>query len=354
MTRIFITHIVPRDDAVQHNLSVAACNFSWNLIEGGAFDKFYSVLPTFVGSGVEQFDGLVCSRLRRWGVTRRLAPIAENIKLFRRIPRGASVWYYNCTQLNMLLIVLLRLFKPSVKQQMIILDYTPTRKLMERFFLWLANHMDGTIRLADSPLFTVKNTACLPGVVPMNGKGYPRVERVEKSFLISGALGDNIAMLPMLLEAFSQMPELTLHITGKAPDESLITRYTKQQKNIVYHGMVAYEEYLRILHATPFLLSTRNPDYPENQCNFPSKIIEALLHNRIIVSTLHYPQLNGVRYFEVPADGAGFANALCDIAKLPDEQLLTYANQSQLVTSLFNTNVWRDTIARIEENSTRK
>ena len=33
--RIFITHILPKDQILKYKLSIAACNFSYNLIEGG-------------------------------------------------------------------------------------------------------------------------------------------------------------------------------------------------------------------------------------------------------------------------------------------------------------------------------
>lgn len=351
MQRIFLTHTVPKDMVLKYKLSMAACNFSHNLMDGGIFDKTYSVLPTFVRGKVEMFDGLVYSSLREHGILGRLAPVMENIKLFRQIPRKASIWYYNCNILNATLIVLLKLFKPSVRQQMIILDYTPSNRPIERFFLWLINHMDGTIRLADSPLFTTRNSVCLPGVVPAGSLQYPSVTVVKKEFLISGALGDNIAMLPLLLDVFSQLPDLTLHITGKAPDTDLIGKYTGKYGNIIYHGMVSYEEYLRILHETPFLLSTRNPKYLENQCNFPSKIIEALLHNRIIVSTLHYEQLNGIRYLEVPSDKEGLKMNLQKIAFMPQSQLLLYANQAEEVKVRFSCEIWRKNMIDIEKRT---
>lgn len=349
MQRIFLTHSVPSDKVLRHRLSVAACNFSNNLIDGGVFDKVYSILPTFVNEAVEPFSGLVYSSLRRNIILRRLAPLAENVTVFAKIPSKASIWYYNSTILNALLIVLLKLFKPGVKQYMIILDYTPSAKPVDKFFLWLTNKMDGTIRLADSPLFICQNSICMPRVVPINAKEWPKIASIKKSFLISGALGYNISMLPMLLEAFSKLPEMELHITGKANDLKLINSYTERCSNIVYHGMVSYDEYLRILHDTPFLLSTRNPEAPENQCNFPSKIIEALLHNRIVISTLHYPQLNGIKYLEVFAQIDGFVSALQNIARMPQDKILPYANQSEKVMQCFNTEVWKSNMEKIEK-----
>ena len=346
--RIFITHTVPRDKALRYRLSIAACNFCHNLLEAGVFEQTYAVLPSFVSGEVDNFPGLIYSSFWRKRWLNRLAPVVENVKLFCCIPCDASVWYYNCTILNATLIVLLRLFKPKVKQQMIILDYTPSRNPIDRFFLWLTNHMHGTIRLADSQLFTVRNSICVPGVVPLDSPQCPIVTELKEEFLISGALGDNIAMLPMLLEAFSRLPKLTLHITGQAPDPKLIEQYTRKYTNIIYHGMVSYDEYLHILHNTPFLLSTRNPNAPENQCNFPSKIIEALLHNRIIVSTIHYPQLEGIKYFEVGADLASFINDIQEVISLPAKDLLSYANQGEVVRHRFSVNVWRNAMQEIE------
>lgn len=347
MFRIFITNIVPHDKILKYNLSVASCNFSYNLIGSGGFNKIYSILPTFVKGDVKPFKGLIYSRLRN-SIFNWAAPIVENIQLFRKIPCNSSVWYYNCTILNVTLILLLKFFKPSVKQQVIILDYTPSKNLFNRVLLWVSNHVNGTICLAHSPLFTCKNSICLPGVVPMNSPLYPTIKEIKKEFLISGALSDNIAMLPMLLDVFAELPNFTLHITGNAPDYGLVEKYITKYKNIIYHGMVNYDEYLQILHNTPFLLSTRNPESPENQCNFPSKIIEGLLHNRIILSTLHYVQLNGIKYIKVGCDTKSFKKSLCEISEMPSSHLLLYANQANEVKQRFNSEVWKEYFVKIE------
>ena len=327
---------------------MAACNFSHNLIEGNGFDRVYSILPTFVSGDIENFDGLIYSKWRKHSFLKRFAWIPESFKAFQQIPRNSTIWYYNCTILNALLIVLLKIFKPSVKQQMIVLDYTPSSSLDSKVYLWLTNKMDGIIKLADNPLFKVDNSACLPGVVPHETVNYPTVNDVKKEFLISGALNDNIAMLPMLLEAFSKMPDMILHITGRAPDENMVRQYSFKHKNIIYHDMVAYDEYLDILHSTPFLLSTRNPEMPENQCNFPSKIIEGLLHNRIIVSTIHYPQLDGINYYEVGSDRDAFMENLRSIFDKGISEILRYANQSGKVKASFSTDVWMKRMKAIE------
>lgn len=353
MKKYFLTHIAPKDKVLEYKVSSAAYNFSYNLMSGGAFDAVYSILPAYV-QGEKSFptDGDVeyIYSSWRWGgkIWRKLAPIRENISLFRKIERGSSVWLYNMTMLNVWLVLLLRWFKPSMKINVIVLDFTPGEKY-NNFFLRQINKCHGRILLANSPLFKKENAVVLPGVTPENGVVYPVVEAIKKEFLISGVLSENIAMLSMLLPAFSKMPDCTLHVTGMIENDAWIKEYADKYPNIRYHGCVPYDEYLAILHSTPFLLSTRNPAFPENQCNFPSKIIEALLHNRIVVSTLHYDQLGDIRYLEVPSEETAFIDAIKQIVQKPENELLFYANQSGEVKRMFSVEVWNRVMSELEE-----
>lgn len=358
--RYFVCPLLPKNCVCQLNGSIAANNFCYNLISSNIFTDILPYLP--VGDidksrlqYPEKEVTVFCNvRWRSNPIFCKFAFISENISMFHNIKKGSYVWFYNLPYTIILLFILLRLFKPSVKCNLIMLDYTPGRKglrsCLNAIEIKCINKMHGIIKLSDSALFTVKNSCCLPGVVPADSMSYPEVNTIKKTFLISGALGDNIAMLPMLLSAFAEMPDMTLHITGKAPDMQLVESYTSRYKNIIYHGMVEYDEYLHILHETPFLLSTRNPSFSENRCNFPSKIIEALLHNRIVISTLHYKQLDGVKYFKVASDSEIFINNLREIVSLPHSELLSYANQGGFVRQQFSCNVWKDCMIKIENN----
>lgn len=351
MIRIFISHILPKDYMLRYNLSVAACNFSWNLINGGVFDKFYSIMPTYVKNSLDDVDmpELVYSSLRsKGGVLSKIAILHENWIIFRHLPKDCSVWLYNISSLNIPLFFLLKWFRPQTKKNIIILDYTPKKDLLSRLCLWVLNHADGTIKLAPSPLFTVKNTACLPGVTPSNDDVYPKQTNINKEFLLSGVLNERISMLSMVLSAFSHLPELTLHITGFIEDEELIREY-QTCNNIHYHGKLSYDDYLKVFHQVSFQLSTRDPQSPENQCNFPSKVMEALLHNRIIVSTIPYPQLGDVRLFVVPSEQKSFEKELVKITDLDNQTLLTYSNQSDTVRKEFDAKVWKESMELIEK-----
>lgn len=358
--RIFITNIFPKNKIIKYGASYAAHNFCYNLIEGNAFDAIFSILPM---QKIEKKDlsydysmihPLFSPFFRKWKITFRFALVLENIKLFFNIPENSTVWFYNLSTLTVLLYALLKIFKPSVKLYVIILDFTPGRKglrgISESILLRWLNRADGVIKLANSSLFTCRNSVCLPGVVPLDPISYPLVCSVNKEFLISGVLSENISMLSMLLSAFSKMPEMILHITGKISDFRLIENYINKYDNIIYHGVVSYENYIKILHDVTFILSTRDPLFPENKCNFPSKIIEALLHNRIIISTLSYKQLKDIKYWKVSSNENDFIDDVRRIVDNPIPVLLKYANQSDFIKKNYNVKIWKQTMDKLEGN----
>lgn len=345
--RIFITHVSSIEKARELGISMAATNFSHNLISGGLFDKAYAILPLYVRNHsvteVASTDIDVSYSPLRNTPFARLAPIMEQIALFLKIPRRANVWVYNLTIINAIFIKLLRWFKPSVKIFPIILDFTPGDPTSERW-LPLINSCDGRICLSTSDRFSKVNSAVLPGVVPRDDNHWPTILEFRQSFLISGQLSDNISLLSRLLPIFSRIPKATLNITGKAP--LIAFEYASKYKNIVCHGNIDYEKFLSVLHESTFLLSTRDPEMPENQCNFPSKIIEGLLHNRIIISTIPYPQLGDLKYIRIDANM--LENNIRDILSLSDNILKQYANQGKAVRKVFSTNVWNETMLGIE------
>lgn len=355
--RIFCSCILPEDLIIKHGLSSAGCNFSFNLISGEIFDKVYSIMPLYVGGNMDaeafndsSFELIYDKFRRRRGIWQKVAVIKEQWKIFNQIPRNSKLWFYNINTLNALLFILLKFFKPSVQLNVIVLDFIPVLKGigLNNIYIKLINVAYSRICLAHSTRFKSDNSITLPGIVPKRDENHPVIEQITSDFLISGTLTDEISMLPMLLKAFEKMPNITLHITGTTPYETLIKQYSNICSNIIYYGMLSYESYLKLLHKTPFLLSTRNPNYPENSCNFPSKIIEALLHNRIIISTLHYKQLCGIHYFEVPTDIDGFIASITHISTLSLGELKNYANQSTSVKNSFNTDVWKESISKLE------
>jgi len=326
-------------------------------LSGSGFDKCYSLLPVNVKGELPAIneDGyeVVYSKWRgRSGLLAKLAIFKEQIYIFKQVHSGDSIWLYNLNIINALLFVLLKLFKPSVKLNVIVLDFTPANSWREQnyWYLKLLNKADGTICLAYSDLFKCKNTAVLPGVVPAAAGQEPLITTPNNRFLLSGVLREEIAQTSMVLEAFSKLPRCELHITGKADNDNLIKEYAEKYENIKWYGMVSYDEYLRLLHCCTFVLSTRDPKSPENWCNFPSKIIESLLHNRIIISTIRYKQLDDIDYFKVPSKTDCFISYISNISSLDNNSLCKYANQGKKVAEIFSTKVWNEKMNEIEHD----
>ena len=351
--RIFVTHICPKHKIIEYGFSLSMSYFNHNLIDGGGFDKGYSIYPGNKNGHFDCLDdGSFEAVYSSWRLKRRwmckLARFKEQFRVFRKIPKNAKVWYYNLSTLNILLILLLRLFKPSVQQNIIILDYTPDVRF-NKMVLPLINRMHGRISLSNYTKFEQRNLVCMPGVVPVVNNPHARVTEIKKEFLLSGALKENITMLGMVLDAFAEMPECTLHVSGILIDhKDKMMEYAAKYPNIIFHGKLPYDEFQALLENTPFSLNTRKPSASENLCNFPSKVIEALLNNRIILSTIEYKQLEGMRYLKIGAQKESLKSDIRNILSMPECELLEYANQQQIAFDMFNAIRWNETMTRIE------
>lgn len=358
--RIFITHILPESLLHTQNIPVAANNFSFNLMSGGGFDKVFSIAGTDVKGELDKiafqdsrFELVYRQSLRkRGGVWVKISALLEQVEVYKKIPKGAKLWFYNITAVSGLLYILLFFFKRSVQLNVIVLDYTPTSGKFntESMFLKLINKAHSLIKLSNSDLFTCSNYAILPGVTPKHNDA-ERVRKMKNVFLLSGMLSEQIAQPLLVIDVFSKLPECTLHITGIAKEkEEEIKNKASLYPNIIYHGKVKAEEYFDLLQSVTFVLSTRDPNYPENLCNFPSKIIESLLYNRAIVSTIIYPQIEEIKYFVIDSDPVKMREQIMNIVSMSEESLSKYINQGEKVSELYNTDVWIKTMNRLERN----
>lgn len=355
--RVFCTCILPEQLIRTYGLSNAGCHFSFNLMSGGIFDKVYSNLNLFVGGDMpkeafadERFQ-LVYSSIRRFGILGRwIGCFFEQWRMFLDIEKDSKVWFYNLTSLNAVLFLLLRIFKPNTRLYVIVLDFTPSGLFsLNYWYLKFINKAHGNILLSNSKIFKNKNKVILPGVVPQFNKLIPLIETPNMSFLLSGVLLEEISMMSMVLEAFTKMPEFDLYITGSKGDIKLARKFDYEYPNIHFIGEIPFDSYLDLLHKITFQLSTRDIRFPENQCNFPSKIIEALLHNRAIISTISYPQLKGINYFVVSDNVTSFIKDIQRISDMPKDSLMKYINQGEVIQELYSTDVWLKNMQLIED-----
>lgn len=66
------------------------------------------------------------------------------------------------------------------------------------------------------------------------------------------------------------------------------------------------------------------------------------------LSSIHYPQLEDIKYFEVSANAEHFAADIINILGMSQEKLLSYANQSGVIKRNFNPAAWSNSMATIE------
>lgn len=352
--RIYLGHFCKPDKEKELGISVAASNFSNTLIQGDIFDKAYSILPPFVKGKRNPEELASDNSTMPYSFWRRLpsplcklAPAFEQIILFFKIPRGASLWLYNVTLLNWILIKLLEWFKPSVSIYPIVLDYTPGQPGNDKFLRFI-NSTPGRISLTNYAELSKLNFSCLPGITPTIND-IPLTDYSKRTFLLSGILNEQISSISTVIEAFAQVPEATLYITGSLSHNPAIIKRISEIPNVWYLGMLSKKDYMKLLDSSAtFILSTRNPSYPENKCNFPSKIIEGLSHNKGVVSTISYPQIEGIDYITTGSSVNDIKEAIKRIVLMSDAQISAYINQGKKISEMFSIKVWKNVIEAIE------
>jgi hypothetical protein len=352
--RIFVSHVVPKHLIEKLNVSPAANYFSYNLLSSNAFDQIISFLPTNLDKiDKKEFSQNIKSIQVRFlphkGIFKCINIFCENIQLVFSIHRKSNVWFYNLTPAILLAFIILRYFRLTVNCYVIVLDYTPPSKRfsLQHLILKLINHAKGIIALSDNPNFTNKRKKIIPGIVPALAKKAEAMQKINYSFLLSGILVENRSP-EMILNLFSKLPQYTLYITGIFGDEKTVIEYSKKYSNIKYFGYLPYEDYMKVLEEVSFCINSRNPNFEENKYNFPSKVIEYLLNNKIVISTMKYSQLEGIDYLFIELNRKKLYDFFYNLQQ--DEQsLLRYANQSEKIEAKMGVERWINAFNSIEK-----
>lgn len=105
-------------------------------------------------------------------------------------------------------------------------------------------------------------------------------------FMYAGTL-EKVTGIDLLLEAFEQAEteNAELWISGKGSMAGLVRQYAGRDSRIQYLGCPPYQDYLDNLKKADVLVNPRNMNLPENENNFPSKILEYLATGKEIIST---------------------------------------------------------------------
>ncbi len=105
--------------------------------------------------------------------------------------------------------------------------------------------------------------------------------------LYAGLL-EKVTGIDLLLEAVKKLPPsipLQIIFTGKGSMEYELKKAAEEDSRILYKGHLPYDEYLKVIKEADVLINPRNMNLPENQNNFPSKILEYLCSGKPVIST---------------------------------------------------------------------
>lgn len=125
--RIFQTFLLPEELVREHQLSFAAANFSRNLLEGAVFDDVYSLIPLNVRGKLPCINEVgykvIYSNFRNMNShATKFAIFYEQWKIFKLVRKVDSLWLYNLNIINSFLFLLIKVFKPSIKLNIIVLE----------------------------------------------------------------------------------------------------------------------------------------------------------------------------------------------------------------------------------------
>lgn len=99
-----------------------------------------------------------------------------------------------------------------------------------------------------------------------------------------------------------------------------------------------------------FCLSLRNPSLPENRNNFPSKSLEYLSDAKILISTILYPELDGVKYVYSDYSEEALANVVVKLSQMDEDELKQYANNKDVLLKKFSERAWKHAFEYLELN----
>ena len=186
------------------------------------------------------------------------------------------------------------------KSFLILADYSPTISYtskiqqlyakIQQFFIRRYDYVIGLSENTKKYLTSKQIFLCLEGGID---KGFYdkfeqyRVPQRNKITLMYSGILEKVTGVDLLVNAFSQadVENVQLVITGDGSLRECLEQVANVSNNITYLGCIPYEEYISKLQEADILINPRNMSLPENQYNFPSKIMEYLATGKMIVST---------------------------------------------------------------------
>ena len=319
------------------------------MIKGKCFDKVVGLVHTTIPRKlVLKGDyGIVTFIQTRFflhkSVGRLLNNILDSLKTVREAKGFDSVWFYNLEWVQILSYLIMKAM--GKKLYVIVADFTPPVRrfsfasIVQRLFL----QSRGLITLSARTTFRHSNQISIAGIISNETLEARRNTPMpmRHKFLFSGGL-EAIHGIDLAIDAFKEIPEASLVITGKRLKQDI-----SDAPNICYAGYLSQEEYDRLFRDVSCCVCFRDPSYPENLNNFPSKIIEYLSYKKQVISTIRYPEMEGLKYVYAHFDLDSVKAAIRQVmVSRPDGY-----DQTETLDSLYSVNRWVQALSEIEDRS---
>ena len=350
MKRTFICNILPPEYIVKLKASQAAINFCNRLVDGGCFDDVRSIVPVSYKLPKRIFYRNITYYVNNGNnmVAKILRYVYLNMKLAWDVKRFDAVWFYNLTASSLLSYIILKfLFMRRV--YVIMADYTPPlrKKSMQTIIGGLLKRCNGMIALSARSCFDqIKNLHIKAGIIDeeMLNRSVENVRSDKITFLFSGTLTP-VTGYEMALKVFSQIPEAQLFVSGNGAFPDIYRKY----ENIHFMGNLPYNDYLELLESVTVCLNFRNPNLPENNNNFPSKILDYFSRHKIVLSTMSYPEIEGANYIYSDFDESVLIKKVMDIVAMGVDNLTEYTNNTMFLRENFSVSSCKNMIRLVEK-----
>jgi len=297
---IFIASILPEREIKTQPASLAAYLYQKKIIEFCNPTLTISIIPVYIKKAYRDCENDIfyinSGRLKNYllfNISKLIGDTWVSIRLINKYKKE-KIWFYNLSK-STFFIGFFAKYLLRRKIYIIVADYNVPKTMSEKIIDRLIKKFNGAIVL-NSNINIVNNRQIMPGLLRENEIVFPdSVGSISKKILLSGSLGYTTG-IDFALEFFSKQPEYELYITGVRYNmnenafNSLIEKYS-QFKNIFFMGNVEYEKYIHILKDCDVCLSLRDPLDIQHDYNFPSKILEYLCYNKLVISTKYYKDL---------------------------------------------------------------
>ena len=357
INRILIGTILPNSTILKYDLSQAGNNFTRKFIQAGKFNHVISYYPNRIKDERELYSdeslGLKLTNIKGINTTnvfsKSITYVLTNYRIFLSAKSAKSIWFYNVYPPTLLSFILLRCYGNKI--YILMADYKPSRYLFSTSYLilLLIKKSNGIIFLSSRTNLNNRNFKCIPGIHTEFCLHSKKEQYLNKTltFLISGTLSESTGLI-LALKSFSKLKDHTLIISGRGCKE-IAMQYAGQYSNIRYLGYQSYENYLETLKEVDVCLSLRNPNYEENEHNFPSKILEYFAIKKLVISTIDYPEIKNFNYLKAYYSEDSLISVIrnLDILELEDTIVSNY-NTLRKTMSL---QAWNEAITEMEHEN---